>query len=55
MMQDATAQATLAGNSLVQKCIALGKELRGIDLLAEHVRRIRRTVEQLEAQVDHLL
>ncbi len=40
---------------LAQQCIALGKELRGTDLLAERVKRLRASVEQVEAQVNRLL
>lgn len=40
---------------LAQRCIALGKELRGTDLLAERVKRLRGSVDQLEAQVNRVL
>lgn len=40
---------------LAQRCITLGKKLRGTDLLAERVHRLRRSVDQLEALVNRIL
>ena len=43
------------GRELMKRCIAMSKELRGTDILADRVRQLRRTLEQLEAQVDLLV
>lgn len=40
---------------LAQQCIALGKELRGTDLLAERVKRLKASVDVLDAQVNRVL
>jgi hypothetical protein len=53
--QEATEEAVETARQLAQRCIALGKELRGTDLLAERVHRLRRSVDLLEAQVNRVL
>eukprot|EP00884_Botryococcus_braunii_P000364 jgi/Botrbrau1/10328/Bobra.0321s0006.1 len=53
-LQDATMETTASANQLVEKCIALSTALRGTDLLAEHVRQVRRSVEQLGSLIDSL-
>ena len=54
-MQSATEQAVATAQQLAQRCIALSKELRGTDLLAERTRRLRKSVEALEHQVNRVL
>ncbi|CAL8467956.1 g7494 [Coccomyxa elongata] len=55
VLQEATEEAVAVARQLAQRCIALGKELRGTDLLAERVKRLRGSVDQLEAQVNRVL
>ena len=54
-MQSSTEQAVAIAQQLAHHCIALSKELRGTDLLAERTRRLRRSVEALESQVNKIL
>ena len=54
-MQSATERAVATAQQLAQRCIALSKELRGTDLLAERTRRLRKSVEALEHQVKKVL
>ncbi|BDA42364.1 hypothetical protein COCOBI_03-2510 [Coccomyxa sp. Obi] len=55
VLQEATEEAVAVARQLAQRCIALSKELRGTDLLAERVKRLRGSVDQLEAQVNRVL
>ena len=54
-VQASTEQAVVTAQQLAQRCIALSKELRGTDLLAERTRRLRKSVEALESQVNRIL
>ena len=54
-LQEATEEAVAVAKQLAQQCIALGKELRGTDLLAERVKRLRASMEQLDAQISRVL
>ena len=54
-MQTSTEQAVVTAQQLAQRCIALSKELRGTDLLAERTRRLRKSVEALDNQVNKML
>ena len=54
-MQSATERAVATAQQIAQRCIALSKELRGTDLLAERTRRLRKSVEALEHQVNKVL
>ncbi|CAK0765140.1 hypothetical protein CVIRNUC_003228 [Coccomyxa viridis] len=54
-LQSATERAVATAQQLAQRCIALSKELRGTDLLAERTRRLRKSVEALEHQVNKVL
>ena len=53
--QVATAGAVSEARGVAARCVQLGKEMRGTDLLAERVHRLRRAVEALEAQADRVL
>ena len=53
--QVATAGAVGEARCVAARCVALGREMRGTDLLAERVHRLRRAVEALEAQADRVL
>ncbi|KAK9835125.1 hypothetical protein WJX81_000137 [Elliptochloris bilobata] len=48
-------QAGEAAAALAQRCVMLARELRGTDLLAERTRRLRRSLDTLEALVTRLL
>ncbi|KAK9835126.1 hypothetical protein WJX81_000137 [Elliptochloris bilobata] len=54
-VQEASAQAGEAAAALAQRCVMLARELRGTDLLAERTRRLRRSLDTLEALVTRLL
>ncbi|CAL5219960.1 g1894 [Coccomyxa viridis] len=54
-LQTSTEQAVATAQQLAQRCIVLSKELRGTDLLAERTRRLRKSVEALESQVNRIL
>ena len=54
-MQSATERAAATAQQLAQRCIALSKELRGTDLLAERTRRLRKAIDALEHQVNKVL
>ena len=53
--QGETAGAVAEARTLAARCIQLGKELRGTDLLAERVHKLRRSVDQVEALADRVL
>lgn len=53
--QETSTAAVEEGRELMRRCIAMSKELRGVDILADRVRQLRRMLEQLETQVDLLL
>ena len=53
--QASTEEAVATAQQLAQRCITLSKELRGTDLLAERTRRLRKSVEALESQVNRTL
>ena len=53
--QASTEEAVATAQQLAQRCIALSKELRGTDLLAERTRRLRKSGEALESQVKMIL
>lgn len=53
--QDASAEAAEAAAALAQRCVALARELRGTDLLAERARRLRKNLDRLEALVERVL
>jgi hypothetical protein len=54
-VQGETAGAVSEARQLAARCMQLGKELRGTDLLAERVHKLKRSVDQLEALADRVL
>ena len=53
--KDISLAAVEEGQELVKRCIAMAKQLRGTDSLANRVRQLRQALEALEGQVDLLL
>ena len=52
MVQDASEAAVDRTYTLMRTCSLLARECRGLDLLADRVRSLRKAVTQLETQVN---
>ena len=55
LAQDASEAAVERADALMRLCIAMARECRGLDLLADRVRTLRKAVAQLESQVHALV
>lgn len=54
-VQSSVLAAVDEGQELMKRCMAMAKQLRGTDGLANRVRQLRHAVEALERQVDSWL
>ena len=54
-LKDACGTAVERAEALMRICTAMARECRGLDLLADRARTLRKTLTQLESQVQLLV